>query len=149
IQAGTGTALWLEDLVDVQVGRTVVRGDELGADEPVFGAFVDGFKVVHLEQVVLLDVGKQENSPVRPALRAATIAVGHTAQGKFLVGAVVVMQGGGNLLQVVLAGAAVGGLAHFLHGGDEQANEDRNDGNNHEQFNEGEPQPAAVRQGAW
>src|SRR5262249_18611555 len=42
------------------------------------------------------------------------------------------------LLEVVGALDASGRLAHFLHGGQEQANEDGNDGDDHEQLDQRE-----------
>ena len=41
-----------------------------------------------------------------------------------------------NLLEVVGAGHAIGRVAHFLHGGDQQANQNRNNGNDYEQFDQ-------------
>ena len=49
-----------------------------------------------------------------------------------------VMHGQADLPEVVLAGGAVGGLAHPLHGQQEHANEDGDDGDHHQQFDQGE-----------
>ena len=43
-----------------------------------------------------------------------------------------------NLLEVVGAGHAIGRVAHFLHGRDQQANQNRDDRNNYEQFDQRE-----------
>ena len=43
-----------------------------------------------------------------------------------------------DLLQVVGATHAVRGFTDFLHGRHEKTDKDRNDGNDHEQFNQGE-----------
>jgi hypothetical protein len=58
--------------------------------------------------------------------------------GKFLVAVVIVVHGDPQLLQIVLAGRPVGGLAHLLDGGDKQPDQDRNDRNHHQQFNQRE-----------
>src|SRR5205823_1066423 len=46
------------------------------------------------------------------------------------------VQGEANLLEVVLALNASGGLAHFLHGGHQQADQDGDDGNHDEQLDQ-------------
>ena len=55
------------------------------------------------------------------------------------VGAVVVVEGQADLLQVVLAAQPGGGLADLLHGGQEQADEHRDDGDHHQQLDQREP----------
>jgi hypothetical protein len=44
----------------------------------------------------------------------------------------------GELLEVVLALGAGGGLAHLLHGGQEQADEEGDDGDHHQQLDQRE-----------
>src|SRR5262249_52709530 len=51
---------------------------------------------------------------------------------------VVVVQGQAELPQVVLAAHAVGGLAHLLDGGQQQADQDGDDGDHHQQLDQGE-----------
>jgi hypothetical protein len=46
--------------------------------------------------------------------------------------------GQGNLLEVVLALGARGGFAHLLHGRQEQADQDGNDGNHHQELHKRE-----------
>ena len=48
------------------------------------------------------------------------------------------MQGQHQLPEVVFALGAAGGLAGLLHGGHEQADENANDGDDHQQFDERE-----------
>jgi hypothetical protein len=48
------------------------------------------------------------------------------------------MQRDANLLQVVQALGAGRGVAHFLHGRDQKRNQDRDDGNHHEELDERE-----------
>ena len=61
--------------------------------------------------------------------------------GQLVVGIVAVVQGDADLLEVVGAGHAVGRLAHLLHGGNQQADQYGDDGDNHEQFNQRETTP--------
>src|SRR5262249_33441775 len=62
-----------------------------------------------------------------------------------LHGPVVVVQSQADLLEVVLTLAACGGLTHLLHGGQEQANEDGDDGDHHQQLDQGETRPGSLR----
>src|SRR5262245_44340842 len=55
---------------------------------------------------------------------------------------VVSVSGHAHLLEVVGALDAAGGLAHLLHRGQEQADEDGDDGDHHQQLNERERRPA-------
>jgi len=59
------------------------------------------------------------------------------------VGAVVECQAG--LLEVVLATHACGGFADLLHGRQQQADEDGDDGNHDKQLDQGEATPFSVR----
>ena len=52
-----------------------------------------------------------------------------------------IVDGDADLLEVVGAGHAVGRLAHFLHGGNQQADEHGDDGDHHEQFDQRETTP--------
>src|SRR5262249_16775977 len=60
------------------------------------------------------------------------------ARRKLVVGVVVVVGGQPKLFEVVGGGHAVSGFADLLDGGQEQANQDSNDGDDDEQFNQGE-----------
>ena len=58
--------------------------------------------------------------------------------GKAAVGALVVVQSQADLLQVVGALGAAGGLAGRLHGGKQQRDQDGDDGDHHQQLDQGE-----------
>jgi hypothetical protein len=49
------------------------------------------------------------------------------------------------LLEVVGTAHPRRGLAHLLHGREQQADEDRDEGDHHQQFDEREPAPRTVR----
>src|SRR5262249_41896490 len=61
---------------------------------------------------------------------------------------VVVVEGERQLLEVVLAAGPVGSLAHLLHGGQEQADEDGDDGDHHQQLDQRE-RAASPLTGVW
>jgi hypothetical protein len=65
------------------------------------------------------------------------------------VGAVEVDQGQADLVQVVLAAHAAGGVADLLHRGDEQADEDGDDGDHHQQLDQREAALAAWDRAHW
>jgi hypothetical protein len=48
------------------------------------------------------------------------------------------VDGQSDLLEVVLALDPGGGLAHLLHGGEQEPDQDGNDGDHHQQFDERE-----------
>src|SRR5262249_14097203 len=60
------------------------------------------------------------------------------------VGVVKEVQGQADLLEVVLARGAVGRFANFLHGGQQQENQRRHDGDDHEEFDQGEGRATPV-----
>ena len=55
------------------------------------------------------------------------------------------MKGDAHRPEVVHGLRASGGLADFLHGRDQQTNQDRDDGNDHQQLDQGEASPRAMR----
>ena len=57
---------------------------------------------------------------------------------KEVVDIMIAVTGQAKLLEVVGALHAVGGLTHLLHRGQEQADQHRDDGNHHQELNEGE-----------
>src|SRR5262249_8829764 len=57
--------------------------------------------------------------------------------------AVVIVQRDADLLEVVRTRRAVGGLAHLLDGGHQQADEDGNDGDHHQQLDQRETGPTS------
>ena len=87
-------------------------------------------EVDRLVDVVLLDVGQDRG--------VYGEALGITAGGKLPGRRVVVVQCQADLLQVVRALHASGRFADLLHGGKQQADQDRDDGDDHEQFDERE-----------
>ena len=91
--------------------------------------------VVLLVDVVLLEVRQNVRHPAHAhRTRGTRPQVARQAA----VGVVVVVHCQANLLQVVLAGTAGGGLAHFLHGRQQQADEDRNNRDHHQQLDQSE-----------
>src|SRR5262249_53793202 len=89
------------------------------------------------EHVLLLEVGQDVRLPGAPAA-----AVGADTGRQLLVGVVVGVQGEAELLEVILALQAGGGLADLLDGGHEQPDQDGNNGDHHQQLDEGEPPTA-------
>src|SRR5262249_52713106 len=85
----------------------------------------------------------QIGRPVAVADHGARRRVG--AGRELLEAVVVVLPRQGDLLDVVLAGGAVGALTHLLDGGDEQADEDGDDGNHHQQLDQREATPTPRR----
>ena len=88
-------------------------------------------EVDRLVQVVLLDVRQQ--------VRLGREPVGVDASRELAVGVVVVVQGQPDLLQVVLALHPGGGLADLLDGGQQQADQDRDDRDHDQQLDQREP----------
>ncbi len=76
---------------------------------------------------LLLYVGQDLDGPSGP---------GAILVGKLLIYIVVVVQGQANLLEIVDALRACSGLADFLNGRQEQADEDGNDGDDHQQLDQ-------------
>src|SRR5262249_12946144 len=105
--------------------------------------------VVVVVEVVLLDVGQDQVEPAAAAGPVGRVQAGRcvpqgvnrvvvAAAGKGLVGCVVVVGREGDLLEVVAALHAVGGLAHLLDRRQQQADEHRDDGNDDQQLDERE-----------
>jgi hypothetical protein len=96
---------------------------------------------------------QQQNSPIRPKGigRAARewidvrLGIWHLHRWwQLAVGVVVVVGGQAELLEVVGALDAGGGLADLLDGGQQQADQDGDDGDDDEQFDEGEARKPAL-----
>ncbi len=66
------------------------------------------------------------------------------ARRQLLEGVVIVVGRQGDLLEVILALHACGGLTHLLHGGHEKPDQDRNNGDYHEQLDERESRSARL-----
>src|SRR5262249_45829677 len=105
------------------------------------------------EDVVLFDVGEQpgeEGVGVGPLERDGRgrdeLVVGAVGAGggQKAGGVVDVVGGDGDLLEVVLAPHAGGGLADLLDGGQEQADEDGDDGYHHQQLDQREGAPSGT-----
>ena len=83
---------------------------------------------------------------------AVVVAAGASRTGRGAgsdaVGALVVVDGQADLLQVVLALHAGGGLADLLDGGQEQADQDRDDRDHHQQLDQREPGSALGSDGS-
>ena len=76
------------------------------------GGHIERLAIGLLEQVILFDEGEQKEM-------GASIGAAQQASigGKFAVGVAETVQGDTQLLQIVGAAHPVGGVAHFLHGG--------------------------------
>src|SRR5262249_29311484 len=93
--------------------------------------------------VVQLQVRQQEYQATHELsiVRGRNLIIGNgseVAGRQAATGGLVIVTRETNLLEVVGAGHAVGGFAHLLHGGQEQADQDGDDGDDHEQLDEGE-----------
>ena len=100
----------------------------------------------------LLEVGEELDPEVRAPAEAAPLRVdGDEPRGEVSPRVVVVMGREGQLLQVVGAAGAAGRLAGRLHGGQEQPDQDRDDGNHDQHLDQGEGIAAVVsgRARAW
>ena len=105
-----------------------------------------------LPQIVPLHVGQhvvEETTPrgvrVRPAPRLVRDRKTADAGRHFpVVGPRLVVDRQGHLLEVVGALGAGGGLAHLLHGGDQQADQDGDDRNHDQQLDQGESSAKGV-----
>src|SRR5262249_17060048 len=84
----------------------------------------------------LLDVRKQEGVDGEAA--AGAVGGAGAAGRELLVGAVVVVQGQADLLEVVLALEPGGGRSDLLDGGEQQRDQARYDRNHRQHLNEGE-----------
>src|SRR5262249_35136255 len=71
--------------------------------------------------------------------------VGVAVAWQALLGVVVVVTGGGQLMEVVAARCAAGGLAHLLDSRDKQGDQDGDDRDNDEQLDEREAAPEQTR----
>src|SRR5262249_7865212 len=100
--------------------------------------------VGQLVEVLLFVVGHQQGHPAPvgvPTLvrRGVVGLLGGVldAGGQAAVGVVVVVQGDAHLFEVVGALGAVGGVADLLHGRQEQRDQDADDGDHHQQLDQG------------
>jgi hypothetical protein len=86
------------------------------------------------KEVVLLQPGQRMSgpAPARAGVVAVGIVPGEVARRKPSEGAVVAVQRNADLIETARALHASGGLADFLHGGQQQADEHGDDGNHHQ-----------------
>ena len=89
-----------------------------------------------MKEIVLLDIGQKKDHPALARQRAGIGGRRPHRCREEAARVVEVMQGEADLLQVVFALDAIGGLAHLLHGRQQQADEHGNDGNHHQQFDQ-------------
>jgi hypothetical protein len=70
--------------------------------------------------------------------------VRHRVQSRYepVIRVVVTVSRQGELLEIVLALGSAGGLAHLLHGRQQQTDEHRNNGNHDQQLDQGEAVPS-------
>ena len=134
-----------------RVARAEVRLDDAAADVHRVG--VNAVDVRGLVDRVLFDVGQQveEDGAVAPVgggrVGAAGVRVGLPGRHPFdrrhlAVNAVVVVDGDAHLVEIVAALRCARGLADFLDGGDEQADQDGDDRDHHQQLDQREgPSP--------
>jgi hypothetical protein len=134
----------------VAVARAHVGGDPGGGDgdvgrpdvaEGAVGITADDVIAVEVEgvvQVLLLEVGQGEGHPGPPAAPL-------DARRQAALGVVVVVHRQADLLQVVGALGAPGGLAGTLHGRQEQGDEHADDRDDHQQLDQGETASPRIR----
>ena len=95
--------------------------------------------MIDVISIILFQKRQQEGKSRRFCV--GSVGVGHQAGWETLVCAVVVLHGQPELLEVVGALDAIGGLAHPLHGRNQQADEDGDDANDNQQFDESKATP--------
>src|SRR5207248_3681226 len=88
--------------------------------------------LVKVEHARLFDVGKDVHLPGAPAA-----AKGSDTGRQLAVGIVIRVHGDAELLEIGGTRHAVGRLADFLDRGQQQTDQHRDDGNDHQQFDEG------------
>src|SRR5262249_968867 len=129
----------------IGVHRAGVGADKGFADHLIRRVVVVGkVVVVQLVEVVLLDVRQNGDEPagvVNVTRRGSPRLVAH---GETAVLVVVIHHGQANLLEIVLALRPAGGLAHLLHGRHEQTDQHGNDGNHHQQLDQGKGRTVAA-----
>src|SRR5207249_860529 len=145
-------------LIGVHVRRTRIRFHIGSAHSQVAGIQINNAVVVLLVEVVLFDERQEFDSPVAEVIGIARCAVGGAeavngpalvARQKRAVHIVVGVHGQANLLEIVRAAHTVGGLAHLLNGGQEQANEHSNNRNHYQQFDQSKAAAAATTPSHW
>src|SRR5262249_26116535 len=97
-----------------------------------------------VKNVVLFHVRQnQEEGATRDApLSWVPVHAREVGGGERLVGVVIVMDGQDDLVEVVFALRDGGGLADLLHGRQQHADEDGDDGDHHQQLDQREAGPA-------
>src|SRR5262249_42875230 len=129
-------------------------GIDVGGVEVELGDLLEQVVLLHVRQDVEVEapfVIDPAALPVPGGIVAAPGRVHVAPRRDRAVGVVVVVDGEGELLEVVGAAYAAGRLAHFLDGGDEQADEDGDDGDHHQQLDQRERSrpPANATRNPW
>ncbi len=131
--------------VRVRSGRTVQDGNLHISDRQVCGGIVALVEVVKLVDIGLVHLRENENQPGRAFEKPARAEVVRGRAGVFLgtgremaVDFVEVVQSDAELLEVVFAGRPPGRFPRLLNSRQEQGDQDCNDGNHHQQLDQGE-----------
>ena len=98
--------------------------------------------------VCLLNVGQHHGNPcmmARHICRAVPVTI-NCLRWQFVVHIVIVVQRQTHLLQIVFALSTTGSFASLLNGRQQQGDQNRNDGDYHQQFNERKRSDATVGQ---
>src|SRR5581483_6926692 len=86
---------------------------------------------------VFVDEGKDIDGP-------GGVEVSDAAVRKLIVGDVEIVHGHADLLEIIGASNAIAGLAHLLHCGHQHAHENCDDGDDHEEFDQGKSSAATL-----
>ena len=132
-----------EERVHHRVDRRAIRREDLRGEDRDRLAEEREREVEGIEQPRLLHVGRQasERAPTIVALRQGRVGGpdrGDRSQRVRTDRALVIVDRDADLLEVVDALRAAGGLSRRLHRGEQERDQDRDDGDDHQQFDEGE-----------
>lgn len=123
------------------VGRAAEDGIRLlhGGNVPTEG--VAGGRVAHIEFAVdraQFDIRRKEGGPGPVSFVIADVGVDHIDGGEHAERGIVIVNGQADLLEVVFTTAATGCFPCLLDRREEECNQDGNNGDDDEQFNQGE-----------
>jgi hypothetical protein len=102
----------------------------------VDGVFIEGVEIVLLVQRILLHIGEDVNRPSGSASGAATAPLGYTPWRQAIEIVVVIMQSNADLLEIVTATHAIGGLSYSLDGWKQKCHQQAYNSNHHKQLDE-------------
>jgi len=119
----------------------ILRAHGLGAVEPaVQGGLLDirqqERQAIEVVDIAVALIGARDDAP----------AIALACRRELLVGAFVMGEGHAQLLEVIGTLDAAGRLAYLLYGREQQADEDANDGNDHQEFDQGKGAAPVHRQ---